>query len=70
MRNISVNNIEFGQVVKEDMPFKDISYLELWWPLCTVERNHLCSFGPRHYEEHFCEIILNLEQSLVQEMLF
>ena len=45
MRNISVNNIECGPVVKEDMPFRDISYLELWWPLCTVEKNHLCSFG-------------------------
>ena len=29
MRNISVNTIEFGPMVKEDMPFKDISYLEL-----------------------------------------
>ena len=27
------------------MSFKDISYLELWWPHCWVERNHLCNFG-------------------------
>ena len=24
------------------MSFKDISYLELWQTLCSVERNHLC----------------------------
>ena len=32
--------------------------------LCSVERNHLCDFGTfrRHYEEQFCEIILNLDQ--------
>ena len=46
----------------EEMPFKDISYLDPWWPLCSVERTHLCSFGPGYYEELFCEIILNLEQ--------
>ena len=41
------------------MLFKDISYLELWWPLCPAEWNHLCKFGRGHHEEHFCEIILN-----------
>ena len=35
------------------MQFKDISYLELWWLLCSVGRNHLCSFGPGRYEEQF-----------------
>ena len=44
------------------MPFKDISYLELWWPICSANRNHLCTFGPGHYGEHFCEIISNLDQ--------
>ena len=24
-----------------------ISYLELWWPSCVVERNHLCNFKKR-----------------------
>ena len=43
------------------MSLKDISYLELWQPLCWVEQNHLCNFG-RLYEEPFCEIILNLDQ--------
>ena len=28
----------------------------------SVERNHLCDFGGRHYEKHFCEITLNLDQ--------
>ena len=27
------------------MPFKDISYLELWQPFCLAERSHLCNFG-------------------------
>ena len=44
------------------MRFKDISYLELWQPFCLSEWNHLCNFGKGHYEEHFCEIILNLGQ--------
>ena len=41
---------------------KDISYLELWQPLCSRSRNHLCNFGRRHHEEQFCEIIFNLDQ--------
>ena len=44
------------------MSFKDISNPELWWPLCSVEWNHLCNFGKWHYEEQFCEIILNLDR--------
>ena len=43
------------------MPFKDISYLELWQPFCSEERNHLCTFGGEYYDE-ICEIILNLSQ--------
>ena len=54
--------IEFRPVVQEEMPFKDISYLELWQPLCSMEQNQLSSIGPGLYEEHFCEIILNLDQ--------
>ena len=44
------------------MPFKDISYLELWWPFCSAEWNCLCNFGRGYIEEEFCEIILNLDQ--------
>ena len=44
------------------MSLKDISYLELWWPFCSVKQNHLCNFGRGYYEEQFCEIILNLDQ--------
>ena len=44
------------------MSLKDISYLELWQPLCSVEWNHLCNVGSRHHEEQFCEIILNMDQ--------
>ena len=44
------------------MPFKGISYLELWQPFCSVEHSHLCNFGKGYYEEQFCEIIFNLGQ--------
>ena len=44
------------------MPFKGISYLELWQPFCSAEHNHLCNFVRGYYEEQFCEIILNLGQ--------
>ena len=44
------------------MLLKDISYLELWQPFCSADQNHLCNIGRGHYEEHFCEIILNLDQ--------
>ena len=53
---------EFGPVVQEEMPFKGISYLELWQPFCSAEYNHLCNFGRGYQEEQFCEIILNLGQ--------
>ena len=61
MMNNSVNYYEFGPVVQE-MSFEDIFYLELWWPLCSAEQNHLCNFGRGYYEKQFCEIILNLYQ--------
>ena len=54
-------NFEFGPVVQEGMSLKDISYLELWQPHCSAERNHLCNFCRRHHEEQYCEIILNLD---------
>ena len=44
------------------MSLKDISYLELWQPHCSMEQDHLCNFGGRHHEEHFCKTILNLDQ--------
>ena len=42
------------------MPFKGISYPELWQPFCSAERDHLCTFARGYHEEQFCEIILNL----------
>ena len=44
------------------MSFKDISYIELWQTLCSVDWNHLCDLGRRLHEEQSCEIILNLDQ--------
>ena len=54
--------MEFGPEVQEEMSFKDISYLELWWPFCSVEQNHLCDFGRGHHEEHSYYVIWNLDQ--------
>ena len=28
---------------EEEMPFKDISYLELKQPFCSAQQNHLCN---------------------------
>ena len=53
----------FGSVFQE-MLLKDISYLELWWLFSPAQPNHLCNFGRGHYDEHFSEIILNLDQWL------
>ena len=51
------------------MPVKDISYLEHWQPLCSVEWSHLCNFGRMHHEEQFCGN--NFEFGpVVQEMSF
>ena len=44
--------------------FKDISYLQLWRPFCSVLPNHLCNYGGGPYAEYFCETVLNLEQWL------
>ena len=44
------------------MSLKDISYLELSQPLCSVEWNPVCNFGRRHHEAQFSEIVLNLDQ--------
>ena len=40
------------------MSSKDISYLQLWWPFCLAEQNHLDNFGRGHNEVHFFEIII------------
>ena len=50
------------------MSFKDISYLELWQPFCSAERNDFCNFGRGHHKEQFFEI--NFEfGSVVQETI-
>ena len=49
-------------MVQEEIELKDISYLKFLSPCCLAEWNHLYNFGKGHYEEQFCEIILNLDQ--------
>ena len=53
------NYFEFGPKVQEEMPVKGISYLDILQPFCSAECNNS---GRVYYEEHFCEIILNLGQ--------
>ena len=40
------------------MSFKEISNLELAWPLSLAKQNHLGNFSRGYHEEHFYEIIL------------
>ena len=49
---------------------KNISYLELWWPFCSVQRNHFCYFGEGHYDKQFCEIHLEFGPVVQEEMPF
>ena len=44
------------------MPFKGISYLDIWQSFCSAECSHLLNFGRGYPEEQFCEFILNLGQ--------
>ena len=42
------------------MSLKNSSYLKLWWASCYVERNHFSNFDGGPYEEHLCEVYLDL----------
>ena len=44
------------------MLFKDISFLDIWRPLCSGEHKNLRNFSRGYHEKHFCEIILNLDK--------
>ena len=39
---IILNWEDQGPVVQVEMPFEDISYLELWRPFRSAERKHVC----------------------------
>ena len=54
--------LNWDQWFRRRCHLKNISYLELWRPFCSVEWNHLCNFGRGYYEEQFCEIISYLDQ--------
>ena len=58
--------MEFGQVVQK-MSFKDISYLEIWRPLCSADQNHLCNFGRMYHEKQFSEIIFEFGPVVQEE---
>ena len=55
MGNIYVK-LKFKPVVQEKMSFKDITYLELWPPFSSAERNYLCNFR-RGYHEEFGPVV-------------
>ena len=52
------------------MSYKDIYYLELWRSFCSAQQNHLCNIGYGHYEEQFCEIMLNLDQMAFKDISY
>ena len=54
----------------QEMSFKDISYLALWQPLCSVDWNHLCNFGRMHHEEQSCEFFFEFGRIVQEEMPF
>ena len=58
-------------MVREEMSFKDISYLELW-RLFVLRSGTICAIsveGYWYHEEQFCEIILNLDLLLRRSSL-
>ena len=61
MGNIYMKLYGIGPVVQKEMSFNNITYLELWQPLCSADQNNLCNLARRFHEERFCEIILNLD---------
>ena len=54
------------------MLFKDISYLELWWPFCSAERNNLClcHFGRGYPEEQFYNKYFEFGPVVQEEITF
>ena len=44
------------------MLLRDITYLKLWWHYCSGAAEPFEHFDRAHYEDHFYEIILNLDQ--------
>ena len=52
--------LNLGQWFRRRCHLKN-SYLELWQPLCSLERNTLCTFGRGHYEKPSFKIISNLD---------
>ena len=50
--------------------FKDISYLELLQPFCSVKRKYLCNYSRGYYEEHFFFNYLKFRPVVKGEMSF
>ena len=54
------------------MLFKDISYLELWWPFCSAEQNnlYLCNFSRGYPEEQFYKNYFEFGPVVQEEITF
>ena len=57
MRNNSVNLFQICASGSGGNVVYNSSYLELFWPYRSVERNHLRNFERGHNEEQSCEVI-------------
>ena len=51
------------------MSFLRFSIFKLWQPFVSCEWNHLCNFCRRHYGEHWCDIMLNVEKCGLKNFL-
>ena len=50
-------------MARDEMMFKNISIYSSDGNF-SANQNHLCTFSRGHYEEHFCEIIFNFDQTI------
>ena len=53
-----------------EIPFKGVSYLELWQSFCSAELNHLSNFGRGYYSEQFCENYFEFGPVVQEDMSF
>ena len=44
-------------MVQVEISFIDISYLELWRPFYSAERNHFGTFGIGYQQGQFCDFL-------------
>ena len=55
-------NISVKILLNLDQWFRRSHLKILLFSVFAIEQKDLCNFGREYYEEHFCEVILNLGQ--------